>query len=213
MAPGEHNAAHAILKDHSMKSGAISWALALQLVVPGYSQSPGPEKLNITVVEGEGAVNNIRLRTARDMIVQVDDENRRPVVGAAVVFTLPSQGAGGAFGDGQKTATAVTDQEGRAVVRRFRPNNVAGKMEVRVNASSEGRTGRATITQFNMLVQADLAKKSHTGKIVAIILIAGAAAGGGALAATRKGGGSTPAAPAIPVITITPGSGTMGPPQ
>ena len=53
--------------------------------------------LNLVVIEGEGAVNNIRQRTAREPIVQVEDENHRPVAGAVVVFMLPSNGAGGSL--------------------------------------------------------------------------------------------------------------------
>ena len=37
----------------------------------------------IEVVEGDGAINNIRQRTAREPIVQVEDENHKPVAGAA----------------------------------------------------------------------------------------------------------------------------------
>ena len=39
-------------------------------------------------------------RTARETIVQVENENRKPVAGAVVVFRLPSQGAGGTFANG-----------------------------------------------------------------------------------------------------------------
>lgn len=198
-----------------MKCGGISWVLAAQLIAaPGYAQTAGAEKLNITVVEGEGAINNIRQRTARDIIVQVDDENRRPVAGASVVFTLPSQGAGGTLAGGHSTYTATTDSQGRAVARGFRPNSVAGKMEIRVNASAAGRTGRATITQFNMTVDSGgEPRKSGSRKLIAILAIGAAAAAGGAIAATRGGSSGAAAAPTVPVITLVPGTGTLGPPQ
>lgn len=201
-----------------MKCGGISWVLALQLAItPGLAQSPTSEKLNITIIDGEGAINNTRLRTARDLAVQVDDENKQPVAGAAVVFTLPSVGAGGAFPNGQHSTTVTTDQQGRAVARRFQPNTATGKMEIRVNASFKGSTGRATITQFNMLIQETAApkKKSGAGKVVAVLVIAGAAAAGGAVYATRKSSTSAaaPTTPTVPAITITPGAGTVGPPQ
>src|SRR5689334_10476333 len=92
--------------------------LALPAAPPLTAQAPAP-KLNIVVVEGEGAINNIRQRTAREPIVQVEDENHRPVAGAAVVFTLPSNGAGGAFANGAHTLTTVTDAQGRAVAHGF----------------------------------------------------------------------------------------------
>src|SRR5215813_10997170 len=103
--------------------------------------------LNIVVVEGEGAINNIRQRTAREPIVQVEDENHKPVAGAFVTFTLPSNGASGSFANGARTLTVATDNQGRAVAQGLRPNTVKGRMEIRVNASHSGRTASTVITQ------------------------------------------------------------------
>ena len=73
----------------------LSFLLAVPDVARAAPQAPAPAKLNIVIVEGEGAINNIRQRTAREPIVQVEDENRRPVAGAAVLFLLPEDGPGG----------------------------------------------------------------------------------------------------------------------
>ena len=73
--------------------------------------------LSITIVEGEGAINNVRQRVNREPIVQVEDENHKPIAGAAVVFFLPDQGASGTFPDGSRMLMAVTDNQGRAVAR------------------------------------------------------------------------------------------------
>jgi hypothetical protein len=40
-------------------------------------------KLNIVVLEGDGAINNIRRRTAREPVIQAVDENRKPVLDAS----------------------------------------------------------------------------------------------------------------------------------
>jgi hypothetical protein len=93
--------------------------------VPVYAQDqPAPTKLNITILEGEGALNNVRQRVSREPIVQVEDENRKPVAGAAVTFLLPNQGAGATFADGARSLTVVTDNKGQAIARGLRPNNV-----------------------------------------------------------------------------------------
>ena len=43
-----------------------------QGIAPAAGQAqPVPTKLNILIVEGEGAINNVRQRTAREPIVQV----------------------------------------------------------------------------------------------------------------------------------------------
>ena len=187
----------------------------LAFPLPQASAQNAGLKLNIVVVEGEGAINNIRQRTAREPIVQVEDENHKPIAGVAVVFTLPSQGAGGAFANGAHTLTVMTDNQGRAVAHGLRPNSVSGQYQIRVNASYQGQTATASIAQSNAVAAgaAGAASAGISGKLIAIIAIAGAAAAGGAIAATRGGGGNTPAAPSTPATTVSPGTGTVGAPR
>ena len=104
--------------------------------MPCRAQQEAVTALNIVVVEGDGAINNVRQRTARAPIVQVEDQNRRPIAGAAVVFMLPERGATGAFPNGSRTLTVMTDNQGRAVARGVRVNNVQGRMEIRVDRKS-----------------------------------------------------------------------------
>src|SRR5436309_12779163 len=100
----------------------ISGFMALCLACA--AQEPAP-RLNIVIVEGEGAINNIRQRTAREEIVQVEDENHQPVAGAAVSFLLPDSGPSGTFANGTRVFSTVTDSKGQAMAR-FQPNNEAG---------------------------------------------------------------------------------------
>jgi hypothetical protein len=168
-------------------------------------------KLNVIIVEGQGAINNVRQRTTHDIVVQVEDQRQQPIPGASVAFTLPSQGPSGSFVNNEKTLVVTTDGEGKAVARGLKPNNVAGKFEVRVTASFQGQSANAVITQFNMAVQNP--KSTGNAKWIAILAIVGAAGAGGAIAATR---GSKSATPAQSVtsgpIGITAGTGTVGAP-
>ncbi len=196
----------------------LSTLLSLQLPLMAQdAQGPAPQKLSIVIVEGEGAINNIRQRVAREPIVQVEDENRKPVAGASVVFLLPGNGAGGTFVDGSRMLTVVTDQNGQAVMRGFTPNNVAGKYQVRVTASHRGQTTTATISQSNIAAAAGAGAAAGSGKLIAIIaVVGGAAAAGIAVAATRGNGNNGPTGPTTPVPTptvISPGSPTVGPPR
>jgi hypothetical protein len=192
-------------------AGSLSVWIALT-AVPLRSQ----EMLNLIVVEGEGAINNIRQRTARETIVQVEDENHKPVAGAVVVFTLPSQGAGGTFANGAQTLTVTTDAQGRAVAQGLRANRIAGRWDMRINASLGNRTGTVTVSQTNAAVAgaaggAAGAAAGISAKTIAIIAaVAGAAAAGGAVAATRSGGGG--GNPAGAPTTISAGTGTVGHP-
>jgi len=181
-----------------------------------------PLKLSLVVVEGEGAINNIRQRTAREPIVQVEDQNHKPVAGAAVVFTLPTQGAGGTFAGGSHTLTVMTDAQGRAVARGLRPNNVQGQYQIHVNASSGGQTASVTITQSNALIAAGAgaaAGAAISTKLIVIIAVAAAAAVGGGLYATGAigGGGGNGTGSTVgsgtSLVTINPGTGTVGPPR
>jgi len=187
-------------------------AFLLVLQILGGQVTTGP-KLNIVVVEGDSAINNIRQRTAREPIVQVEDENRKPVAGAVVVFMLPSQGASGTFADGARSLTIVTDESGRAVGRGLRPNNASGQMQIRVTASFQGQTASATISQTN-LATAGAAASGVSAKLIAVIVAAGAAVAGGVVAGTRGSGSGTGPGPAsaVPPTTITAGAGTVGPP-
>ena len=101
---------------------------------PAWAQAP--TGLSINIVEGEGAINNIRQRVNREPIVQVEDQNHKPIAGAVVVFLLPDSGASGTFPDGSHMLMTVTDNQGRALARGIRPNGQSGPMQIRVTALS-----------------------------------------------------------------------------
>ena len=171
-------------------------------------QAATPTQLNIVIVEGEGAVNNLRQRVVREPIVRVEDQNHKPVAGAVVVFLLPGDGSGGAFADGSKLLTVTTDDSGQAAARGMRAGNVSGQYQIRVTASVGQVTATATISQTNSAAAA-----AHggavSGKMIAILAIAAGAAAGIAIALTR-GGGSSPAATAT---SISAGTATVGAPH
>jgi hypothetical protein len=170
-----------------------------------------PESLRIVVVEGQGAINNIRDHTARQPVVRVEDASERPIAGATVNFTLPDLGASAFFSDGRTALSTVTDASGLAAVRGMRPNNVAGQFPIRVTASYQGQTASATILQTNVAPPAAARSGSKKKYIIAALV---AAAAGGALAATR--GGKSASATPTPTpggTVITPGSPVIGPPH
>lgn len=193
--------------------------LALALLLSIFAQTNGLahqqageaiKKLNIVIVEGEGAVNNARQRVARDPIVQVEDENRKPVAGAAVVFLLPNQGAGATFANGARSLTVLTDSNGQAVARGLEANRLTGQYQVRVTASAGGQTASISIGMSNIAVAGAGAAAGLSG--LKWLLIVGAV--GGAAAATGvvlSNGGSTPAGPRPTVVS--PGTPTVGAPR
>ena len=62
------------------------------LVASADAQTTG---IKIVIQEGQGAINNIKERRAKEPVVQVLHEDGEPVVGATVTFLLPDTGASG----------------------------------------------------------------------------------------------------------------------
>ena len=177
--------------------------------LPAWGQNP--TSLQILIVEGEGAINNIKQRVNREPIVQVEDENHKPVAGAAIIFFLPNQGPGGTFPNGANTLTTTTNAQGQAVARGIRFNNQTGTMEIRVAASYAGQTASAIITQTNVLGAATSGGSTGGMSLTTKLLIIGAIVGGGIAAGVivgnRGGGGSTASTSST---TITPGAVSVG---
>jgi hypothetical protein len=191
---------------------ALFCAMFAQSIPLQAQNAPAAGKIQIVIVEGEGAINNVRQRVAREPIVQVEDENRKPIAGAAVTFLLPNQGAGATFANGARSLTITTDAQGRAAARGLRPNSVSGKYEIRVNASHQGQTASATISQTNALAAA-AAGFGISAKLLTILAIAGGAAAVGTVAATRGNGGGNGTPAGGNRTVIVPGSPTVGGPQ
>ena len=179
---------------------------------PVRAQAPEPKQLTISILEGEGAINNIRQRTAREAIVQVQDENHKPVAGVAVTFFLADHGASGVFSNGSRSMTVLTDTNGQAAMRGMVPNKMAGKMEIRVSARLGNLSADAVITQTNAAGAAGAGGAAISGKVIALIVVGAAAAIGAGVYFGTRGGSSTPATSAPAVVTITAGSPTVGHP-
>jgi hypothetical protein len=170
-------------------------------------QAEPVRQLNIVIVEGEGAVNNLRQRVVREPIVRVEDQNHKPVAGAVVSFLLPNDGSGGTFANGSKLLTVTTDDHGLAAARGMRPGATAGQYQIRVTASVGTVTATATISQA-YAAGAAAGGAAISGKWIAILAVAGGVAAGVAIALTRGGGNSASTATAL-----SPGSATVGAPH
>jgi hypothetical protein len=106
--------------------------------------------LRIVVIDGEDAVNIVQQKTAVRPVVEVRDRNNLPVAGALVQFTI-ARGAGvpaGAFANGQSVVTATTDVAGRAAAANLQAVG-PGTLRIQVQATFQGQSATATITQTN----------------------------------------------------------------
>ena len=191
--------------------GCSAFLVIFMFSVVAPAQEPAAGSLRIVVLEGDGAINNVRARSARETRVRVEDAAGDPVANVPVTFTAPALGASGAFGDSGPSVTIVTDEEGEAVASSFRPNAVVGQFQIRVSASLAGDVARALVSQTN----AAPAPEARGKRIMILGLVAGVVAGG-AIAATSMGGSKTggPAAtPPAASLGVSPGDPSFGPPR
>ena len=186
-------------------------AMAQQPATPTPQNAPV-----IQILQGDGAINSIRLHRGHDPEVRVLTQDGEPIAGATVTFVLPASGPSATFGTGLSTSV-TTDSHGAAAGRGLRPNGVAGQFHIRVTTSWQGAPAVATLTQTNA---EPVLHSGNTKKIAIIILIAGAAAGGAAAALGSHSSSSNTSTPAGGTTaggstggTITAGTPTIGPPH
>ena len=175
----------------------------------------GPQsKLRVVIMEGNEAINDLGAGTGVEPVVRIEDERGQPLAGAMVVFTLPETGAGGVFADGSKSLIVHTDLKGLAVARGLRPNKTEGPFEIRVDASFQGLTASASISQTNVvpIVVPAAAAKPPSKKGLLFVILGGVAAAAGVLAASAGGGSGGGGTPPPPPTTVSSGSPTVGPP-
>ena len=184
-----------------MANRILAAFLAVALLTPGLwgqASSTAP-KLKISILDGQGAVNNIKQRLAREPVVQVTDENDRPVGGALVTFALPQNGPGTVFSNGARTLTVTADSNGMATASGMSVNAEKGEFLINVSASHEGETATATIEQSNI---------GGGLSATTIGIIVGAIAAGAVIAVVATTGGNDNNSGGG-VTTISPGGGTV----
>lgn len=127
-------------------------ALFAQASAIGQSVAAAPMSLHITILDGEDALNSIRERTAREPIVQVEDENHKPVAGALLLFTINGgpEGASGSFSGISSTLSVTTGPDGRGVAHGLLPNKTPGKYTITVSATLGTLVATAIIHQSNV---------------------------------------------------------------
>lgn len=176
------------------------------------AQDPG--RLQIRILAGEGALNNIKKKLAHNPEVAVTDADGRPVAGATVVFTLPFSGPSASIQGGRKFQ-GLTNEEGRISVVGMTPNDVEGRYVIVVEASKDGLKGRTVIPQSNTLAggrEEPGASGGNRKLWIGILAVAGGGAAVG-MAAMRGGGSGNGSSPVAGGTSLSVGSVTIGGPR
>ncbi|MEP7362687.1 MAG: hypothetical protein ABI972_05480 [Acidobacteriota bacterium] len=201
------------MKVQDMLACLVAGALLLpaQQTPPAAGAKTGD--LEIMVIEGEGAKNNVRAHTAVAPVVEVKDAGK-PVEGADVVVVLPTVGPSGSFHGWLKNQTVKTDAQGRAAVTGYQPNSEEGRFNIKVTATSGNKTGTAIIAQSNVSgpgATMSGGTKSHRNLWITLGVIgAGAVAAGVAVAA---GGSDSPSSSGKVPVSVTAGPVTVAGPK
>jgi hypothetical protein len=170
-----------------------------------------PHALFIDILQGEGALNDVRARTAREPIVEVRDENHKPVAGAVVLFVSDSNGAGGlgATFNGAQAFSMTTGEDGQAFGRGFQLTRTTGKFHISIDARKGNLHAQSVINQTNIIAVSQIAlinqlatlASSRVG-LIALIEVAAMGAVTGAVIVTNPDN----------AVTVTTGTGTVGAP-
>lgn len=174
---------------------------------------PAVQTLKVLPLAGNGATNDLERGIMSPLVVQILDQNSRPVDGAQVVFRFPLRGPSAVFPNQQTSQTARTNADGQAAAVGWVANKEVGSFQVQVSASRGNELGSATLTMTNAtrVVAEGQPKHKSKSKWIKIGIIAGAAAGVaiGVVLATRGGGGGS----GNTTVTVSPGSPTIGGPH
>ena len=175
-------------------------------------QLPVEQSLKIRVLAGNGEMNDLERRVMAPLVVQVVDQNERPMDGADVVFRFPISGPSATFPGGKASVTVRTNGTGQAPALNWMANGQVGAFEVHVNATYGNQVGETTVSMSNVAHIVNQGKRagsheslwSHRWFKVAVIGGAALAVGLGVYFGTRGGGSKSG-----PTVTISPG-GTPG---
>jgi hypothetical protein len=148
----------------------VALILAAAVAVPVHAQilkaSPegAPQKLFISILDGEGALNNIRQRDAREPVVQVTDENHKPVSGALVLFLIHNGGHGAtATFNGAQSLTVTTGADGTAHGSGLQVGRNPGTYTIAVTATVGIIVATAVIHQSNVITALNSATQGTQG--------------------------------------------------
>jgi|SRR5665213_3153834 len=178
------------------------------------AQLPVEQSLKVLVLAGNGEMNDLERRVMAPLVVQVLDQNDRPMEGAEVIFRFPIDGPSATFPGGKSSITVRTNGNGQAPAVNWMANGQVGTFQVHVNATYGNQIGEVTFPMSNVTRVADEKKNSKHEKLWShrwfkIAVIGGAAAVIGIVILLATRGGSKSGT----TVTINPGPPNVGAPH
>jgi len=111
---------------------------------------PMVQNLKVLALAGNDGLNDLERRTVASLVVQVLDQNDRPLEGADVVFRFPPKGPGATFADQKTSQTMRTNSQGQAAATNWTANSEVGTFQVHATATYGNQMGEKTISMTNV---------------------------------------------------------------
>ncbi len=196
----------------------LALLLALPPAAAGQPQAPAAapspvvnQSLKIIPLAGNEEMNDMQHRVMAPLVVQVLDQESRPVEGADVTFRFPVMGPSAMFADQKNAATVRTNADGQASAVGWAANGMVGRFQLQVTAARGNDLGTAVLFMTNVTtISGETRKKPKSvwsSKWTKIAIVAGAAAIVVGVVLATRGGSSTPS---TTTITAVPGFPTIG---
>jgi hypothetical protein len=177
---------------------------------------PIVENLKVLVLAGEGEMNDMERRNMAPVVVEVRDQNDRPIESADVTFRFPPSGPSAYFAGPKLAQTVRTNVQGQAAATGLTANGQVGLFKITVTAVYGNQMGKGTINMTNVtriteeMIQEEKKKERHwyqSWKWWTVILAGAAAASLGIYYGVRD---EPPPPPGPPTVTISPGGVVIG---
>jgi hypothetical protein len=182
-------------------------------------QLPVVQNLKLIPLAGKDEMNALERHVMAPLVVDVLDQNDRPVEGADVVFRFPLKGPGATFANEKTSQTFRTNAQGEAAATGWTANSEVGRFQVHATATYGNQMGEITFSMSNVTRIVEGGKKGHrqpqwwsTRKFKIAVIAGGAALVAGIVLAKEVGGGGSSKTSTAPTVTITPGSPSVGGP-
>jgi len=193
-------------------------AVGIPAAANGQTLSPRPatiRDLKIVPLAGNQETNDLKNKIMAPLVVQVLDQNDRPVEGADVTFRFPLTGPSATLADQKNVGTFRTNADGQAAATGWTANSEPGSFKIQVTAVRGNEQGVAVITMTNAtrIVEGvrPEKKKWWATKWGKVAIVAGAAGIVTGIVVAAHGGGSSSGN--TTVITAAPGPPIIGAPR
>lgn len=191
----------------------VSPSLIAQSQPPAAAPAGQVQNLKVVPLTGNNEMNDLQRKVMAPLVVQVLDQDSRPVEGADVTFRFPVTGPSAVFANQQNAQTVRSNADGQASATGWNANGTVGRFQIQVTAARGNELGTAVIAMTNVTrISTETVQKRKSmwsSKWTKIGIIAAAAGIATAIILANRGGEASSGSNTT-TITGVPGLPTIG---